>query len=90
MLMIWIVVAMRVRVEGSVRVPMLVLVENDLQTSAERIGDAAQGSEARDMIAPLQTRDHGLGHRKPLRQLLLRLAGLRPELQQSVGALSRD
>jgi hypothetical protein len=88
--MIRILMVMRVRVAGSVRVLVFVLVELDLQASAERIGDAAQGGQARDMIAPLETRDHGLSHLKPLRQLLLRLACMRPKLKQTVGALGGD
>ena len=73
--------AMGVRVAGSVRMLVFVLVEDDFQTPAERIGNAAQGGEARNMIAAFETRDHGLGHPKPLRQLLLRLAGVSPKLK---------
>jgi hypothetical protein len=89
-LMIGIMMAMGVRVAGSVRVLVFVLVKDDLQASAKRIGDAAQRGEARDMIAALQARDHGLGHLKPLRQLLLRLAGVRPKLEQTVSTLGSD
>ena len=89
-LMIGIMMAVGVRVAGSVRVLMFMLVEDDLQAPAERIGDAAQGGEARDMIAAFETRDHGLGHLKPLRQLLLRLAGVCPKVKQSVRALGGD
>jgi hypothetical protein len=56
-----------VRVTDSVHVLVFVLVEDDLQAPAERIGDAAQGGEARDVIATFETRDHGLGHLKPPR-----------------------
>jgi hypothetical protein len=66
-LMIEIMMAVGVRVAGSVRVLVFVLVEDDFQAPAERIGDAAQGGEARDMIAALETRDHGLGHLIPVR-----------------------
>lgn len=89
-LMIGIVVAVRMRVADSVRMLVFVLVEDDLQVSAERIGDAAQGGEARDMITALEARDHGLGHFKPLCQLLLRLAGFGPKLEQTVGTLGSD
>jgi hypothetical protein len=89
-LMVGIMMAMRMRVAGSVSVLVFVLVEYDLQAPAKRIGDAAQSGEARDMIAALQARDHGLRHLKPLGQLLLRLAGVRPKLEQTVGALGSD
>jgi hypothetical protein len=89
-LMIGIMMAMGVRVADSVRVLVFVLVEDDLQASAERVGDAAQGGQARNMIAALETRDHGLGHLKSLGQLLLRLAGVRSKLKQTVGALGGD
>lgn len=72
---------------GSVRVLVFVLVEYDLQTPVERIGDAAQGGEARDVIAALQARDHRLGHPQPFRQLLLRLTRMGAKLEQAVGAL---
>ena len=86
-LMIGIMMAVRVRVAGSVRVLVFMLVEHDLQAPAERVGDAAQGGEARDMIAAFKARDHGLGHVQPLRQLLLRLGSVRPKLEQTMGAL---
>jgi len=86
-LMIGIVMAVRVRVAGSVRVLVFMFVEDDLQAPAERVGDAAQGGEARDMIAALQARDHGLGHGQPLRQPFLCLASVRPKLEQTMGAL---
>jgi len=89
-LMIGIVMTVRVRVAGSVRVLVFMLVEDYLQAPAERVGDAAQGGEARDMIAALQARDHGLGHGQPLRQLLLRIASVRPKLEQTMGALGGD
>jgi hypothetical protein len=40
-LMIGIMMGVQVRVAGSVRVLVFVLVEDDLQASAERIGDTA-------------------------------------------------
>ena len=46
-LMIGIMMAVGVRVAGSVRVLMFMLVEDDLQAPAERIGDAAQGEIGR-------------------------------------------
>ena len=72
---------MRVRVPGTIRVLMLVLVEHDLQALSKSIGDAAQSLDARHMIAALEARDHGLSHAKPFRNLLLRLAYLGPKLQ---------
>jgi hypothetical protein len=89
-LMIGIVMAVWVRVAGSVRVLVFMFVEDDLQPPAERVGYATQGGEARNMIAALKSRDHGLGHLKPLRQLLLRLAGVRPKLEQTMRALGGD
>src|SRR5258707_15034689 len=72
---------------GAVGMHMLVLVEHDLQLAAEYLGDAAQGLEARHMIAALQPRDHRLGHAEPRRQLLLRLAGLPAQFEELAGAL---
>jgi hypothetical protein len=66
-LVIGIMMAVGVRVTGSVHVLVFVLVEDDLQAPAERIGDAAQGGETRDVIAAFETRDHGFGHLKPPR-----------------------
>jgi hypothetical protein len=53
-LMIRIIVAVGVRVAGSVRVNVFVFVEDDLKAAPEGIGDAAQRGEAWDVIAPLQ------------------------------------
>ncbi len=88
--MIAIIVAVRMRVAGSVRVHVLVLVEDDLQPAPEGIGDATQRGEARNMVTAFKTRDHGLGHREPLRELLLRLAGVLAEFEQAVSALGGD
>jgi hypothetical protein len=85
-LMIRIIVAVGVRVAGSIRVYVLVLVEDDFQPPAEGIGDAAQSGEARDVIAALKARDHGLGHGKPLRELLLRFTSVGAKLEQTVSA----
>ena len=43
-LMVWVEMAVRVRVAGTIRMLVLVLVEHDLLQTAEGIGDAAQGS----------------------------------------------
>ena len=72
---------------GSVRVYVFVLVEDDFQAPPKGIGDAAQRGEARDMIATLETRDHGLGHLQSLGELLLSLASMGTKLQQAMGAL---
>jgi hypothetical protein len=72
-------------VAGSVRV----LVELDLQASAERIGDAAQGGQARDMIAPLDARSWTQSS-QAASPTALRLACMRPKLKQTVGALGGD
>jgi len=42
------------------------------------------------MIAAFETRDHGPGHPKPICQLLLGLAGMSAELEQTPSALSGD
>jgi hypothetical protein len=90
MLMIGIVVAVRVGVPGAIRMHMLMFMEQDLQPAFKRIGDAAQGGEARHVIAALQARDHGFSHRQPLRELLLRLAGAGSKREQVMGALRGD
>ena len=55
-LMVGIVMAVWVRVAGSVRVLVFVLVEYDLQAPAERISDAAQRLQAWNMIAAFEAR----------------------------------
>lgn len=90
MLMIGIFVAVRVRMAGSVRVDVFVLVEDYFQPASKGIGDAAERGEARNVISPLQARDHGLGHRKPLGELFLRLAGEGAQFAQAMSALSGD
>ena len=88
--MIGIVIAVSVGVTGSVRMRVLVLVEDDLQPASKRIGDAAQRGEGRDVVATFQTLDHGPGHREPLGELLLRLPSVGAKLEQAVGALRGD
>ena len=82
--------AVWVRVAGSVRVLVFVLVEYDLQAPAERISDAAQRLQAWNMIAAFEARDHGFCHPKSLRQLLLSLACMSAKLEQAVSALGGD
>jgi hypothetical protein len=89
-LMVGIVMAVWVRVAGSVRVLVFVLVEYDLQAPAERISDAAQRLLAWNMIAAFEARDHGFCHPKSLRQLLLSLACMSAKLEQAVSALGGD
>jgi hypothetical protein len=89
-LMVGIVMAVWVRVAGSVRVLVFVLVEYDLQAPAERISDAAQRLQAWNMIAAFEARDHGFCHPKSLRQLLLSLACMSAKLEQAVSALGGD
>jgi hypothetical protein len=79
--------AMSMRMPRAIRMFMLMLVEHDLQTPPEGIGNSAEGLYAWDMIAALKTRDHGLGHLQPFRQLFLRLGCVRPKLQQPLRAL---
>ena len=88
--MVGIVMAVWVRVAGSVRVLVFVLVEYDLQAPAERISDAAQRLQAWNMIAAFEARDHGFCHPKSLRQLLLSLACMSAKLKQAVSALGGD
>lgn len=90
MLMIGLIVGVRMRVPCPVRMHVLVLVKDDLQTAPEGVGDAAQRDEVRDVIASFQARDHGFGHGKPLGELLLRLAGVLAKFEQAMGALSGD
>jgi hypothetical protein len=90
MLMIGIVVGMRMGMASSVGMDVFVLVEDDLQPAPEGIGNAAQRGEARKMVAPLEARDHRLGHRKPVRELLLCLAGVGAKLEYAVGASRRN
>jgi len=53
-LVIAVVMAVRMRMPGTVSMRMFVFVEHDLQLPAERCGDAAKSVEARNMIAALQ------------------------------------
>lgn len=82
--------AVGVRVAGSIRVYVFVLMEDDLKAAPERIGDAAQRGEAWDVITALQARDHGLGHGKPFRELLLCFTRVGAKLEQAVSALGGD
>ncbi len=87
MLMVRVEMAVRVRMAGAVGVAVLVLVKDDFEPPAKGVGDAAQRFQARHMIAALEPRDHRLGHRQPLRQCSLRLAGAGAQLQQLARAL---
>jgi hypothetical protein len=77
-----IVMAVRVRMSCAIGMNVWVLVENDLEAPPKGVGDAAEGLQARNMIAPLQPGDHGLRHPQTRRQLLLRLAGMGAQLQK--------
>jgi hypothetical protein len=85
--MVGIFMAVWVGVTGSVGMRVFVLVEDDLQPASKRIGDTAERSEARDMVAAFQSRNHGFRHREPRGELLLGLAGMGAKLEQAVGAL---
>ena len=87
MLVLGVVMAMGMHVPCAVSMYVLVLVENDFEVPAERVGDTAERFQAGDMIAAFQTRNHRLGHSKPSRQLLLRLTGMGTQLQQFLRAL---
>ena len=54
MLMIGVIVAVRVGMPGAIRMNMFMLVEQNFQPALERIGDAAQGGEARHVITTLE------------------------------------
>jgi hypothetical protein len=89
-LVIAVVMAVRVRMPGTVSMSMFVFVEHDLQPPAERRGDAAKSVEAWNMITALQPRDHRLRHTQAQRQLFLRFAGMSAELDEPPGALGRE
>jgi len=89
-LMMRIEMAVRMRVAGAVRMLVFVLVKHDLQSAPEGIGNATQGSEARNVITPLEARDHRFRHRKPFRELLLGLARVSAQLEQAPRALRSD
>ena len=82
-----VVVAVGMQVSCAVSMYVFVLVEDDFEVPAERVGDTAERFQAGDMIAAFQTRNHRLGHPEPSRQLLLRLAGNSAQLQQLSRAL---
>jgi hypothetical protein len=89
-LVIIVVMAVSVRMSGTVSMRMFVFVEHYLQPPAERRGDAAKSVEARNVIAALQPRDHRLRHTQAQRQLFLRFAGMGAELDESPRALGRE
>jgi hypothetical protein len=88
--MVWIEMAVRMRVAGAVRMLVFVFVEDNFQAPAERTGNAAQSSQAWDVIAALEARDHRFRHRKSFRELLLRLTSVGAQLEQAPGALRSD
>ena len=87
MLVFAVVMVVGMHVPCAVNMYVFVLVEDDFEVPAEGVGDTAERLQARDMIAAFQTRNHRLGHPEPSRQLLLRLAGNSPQLQQLPRAL---
>ena len=89
-LVIAVVMAVRMRMPGTVSMRMFVFMEHDLQPPAERRGDPAKSVEARNMIAALQPRDHRLRHTQAQRQLFLRFAGMSAELDESPRALGGE
>jgi len=82
--------AMGMGVPRAVSVFVFVLMEDDFEAPAERVGDTAERSQAGDMIAAFQTRNHRLGHSETGRQLLLGLAGISTQLQQLHRALCSE
>jgi hypothetical protein len=89
-LVIAVVMAVRMRMPGTVSMRMFVFVEHDLQPPAERRGDAAKSGEAWNMIAALQARDHRLRHTQAQRQLFLRFTGMSAQLDEPPRALGRE
>jgi hypothetical protein len=89
-LVIAVVMAVRMRMSGTVSMRMFVFVEHDLQPPTERCGDAAKSVEAWNMIAALQPRDHRLRHAQAQRQLFLRFAGMGAELGKPSRALGSE
>ncbi len=89
-LVIAVVMAVRVRMACAVSMVVFVFVEHDLQTPAEGVSDAAQGLEARYVVATLEAGDHRLGHAKPGRKLLLRLTRACAKLKQAPGGLRHN
>jgi hypothetical protein len=87
MLMLGVVMAMGMNVPCAVSMYVFALVEDDFKVPAERVGDTAQRFQAWEVVAALQTRNHRLGHPEPSCQLLLRLAGIRTQIQQLPRAL---
>jgi hypothetical protein len=89
-LVIAVVMAVRMRMSGTVSMRMFVFVEDDLEPPAERRGDAAKSGETWNMIAALQARDHRLRHTQAQRQLFLRFAGMGAELGEPPRAFGRE
>ena len=89
-LVVTVVMAVRMRMPGTVSMRMFVFVEHDIQPPAERRGDAAKSVEAGNMIAALQARDHRLRHTQAQRQLFLRFAGMSAEFGEPPRAFGRE
>jgi hypothetical protein len=62
MTVVGIEMAVGMRMPRAIRVLMLMLVEYDLQTPPEGVGNSAEGFYAWDMVATFKARDHGLRH----------------------------
>jgi hypothetical protein len=77
-----IVMTVRMRVAGAVSVHVLVLVKDDADAPSKGIRDATQRPQARNVVAPLQARDHRLCHPQAGGQLLLCLARVGAQLQE--------
>ena len=77
-------------VARAVRVNMFMFVKRDFEFSAKCVGYAAKGLEARNMCAAFQSRNHRLGHAKPLCDLGLGLTIMLAETEQYPSALGRD
>ena len=47
---------------GAVSMDVFVLVEDDFEVPAKRVGDTAECFQTGNMVAAFQTRNHRLGH----------------------------
>lgn len=71
----------------AVRMDVLVLMKDNFELAAERIGDAAKRSQAWNMLSAFQPRDHRVGHAQPLGQFDLGLPLLGTQLEKGLRAL---
>lgn len=78
--------AVGMRMARPVRMYVLVLMENDGEPSSKGIGNATERPQTRDVIAPLQARNHRFSHPQARRELPLGLAGVGAKLEELLRA----